>query len=236
MADVDILDHRTVRALLGNSEQRQHPWPNYHSLDFSKPLLRTWDANSGSKPDTVGQCMKSRAPRALLNTYEHRKQSLTIHVNHHVWTPTPYISFTDSPAAVENLIYMRAHRGTQTVTAINPRARREKGLPILELHDEMEYYGVEDPYHRNNQYYHNHYLCLWEVTEDEIVGHWTWSEIVQTKNWYNEIVLPAFQEHDAQTEPPATILGVDTAGNLLADPFTELSSKLCSSQRIGVHS
>lgn len=36
----------------------------------------------------------------------------------------------------------------------------------------MRYYGIPDLYAKLNEYYKNHYICLWEVTEAEVVGQW----------------------------------------------------------------
>jgi hypothetical protein len=123
--------------------------------------------------------MKSRAPRERLDTIESRKDSLTTHVDHGKWIPTPYISFTTSPTAVQELADMRAQRrGVQTLTIVDPNTRVRNGLPILDLAAEMDHCNIADPYGKSNQYYNDHYLCLWEVTEGEIVGHWQWDDLI----------------------------------------------------------
>jgi len=207
----DVLDQGVVRSLLNppeksifQSEECQHSWANCRHLTFEKPLLRAWDDMSGSQPDLVDNCMRSRAPRARLDTYNLRQDSLRVHVDHKRRESTPYISFTDSPDAIRDLINMRSkNRGKQTVTAINPKVRLAAGLPILDIATEMKHYGVEDPYNKNNQYYSHHYLCLWEVGKEEIVSHWAWEQLARNGNWYEEIVLPAFESHDQQKNPAA---------------------------------
>lgn len=47
--------------------------------------------------------MKSRAPRQRLDTQKSRKESLATHINHKIWEPTPYISFTTSPVTIQAL-------------------------------------------------------------------------------------------------------------------------------------
>ena len=32
-------------------------------------------------------------------------------------------------------------------------------------------YNILDPYRMSNKYYNGHYVCLWQVTEREIVSH-----------------------------------------------------------------
>ncbi|KAJ5960907.1 uncharacterized protein N7479_008057 [Penicillium vulpinum] len=56
-------------------------------------------------------------------------------------------------------------------------------------------HGVCNPYGQT-LYYRNHYLCLWEVTEAEVSRSWAWDDLKKKANWYKEIVLPAFKEHD----------------------------------------
>lgn len=37
-------------------------------------------------------------------------------------------------------------------------------LPVLHVADEMEHYGIADPYGKSNEYYKDHYVCLWDST------------------------------------------------------------------------
>lgn len=67
---------------------------------------------------------------------------------------------------------------------VNLNIRIDKGFPVLNMADEMRYYGVSDPYGRANKYYKNHYICLWEVTEEEVVGTWEWYDLLKTDCWY----------------------------------------------------
>lgn len=60
----------------------------------------------------------------------------------------------------------------------------------------MDYYEIPNPYGESNSYYTDHYICLWEVTDDETIGHWEWDDLSQNDRWYEEIILPAFIEHD----------------------------------------
>ncbi|KAH8797855.1 hypothetical protein F5884DRAFT_905854 [Xylogone sp. PMI_703] len=168
------------------TEYLRHSWSN----TFSKPFLRIWDYYSGSQPDNESR-MKSRAPRQLLDTWESRKNSLAIHINPKIWKPTPYITFTTSPAAAQEIADLRAsRRGSDPYN----------GLPILDLCAEMDHYGVEDPDGKSNQYYIDHYLCLWKVTGREIVGHWEWTDLVTNERWYPEIILHCIQRaHDIPT-------------------------------------
>ena len=74
-----------------------------------------------------------------------------------------------------------------------PRVRFELGLPILRYSEEVAYYGIESRYTRD--YWHNHYLCLWEVTPEEIVGIWYWNDLRQNPSWYENVIMPAAQQH-----------------------------------------
>ncbi len=155
------------------TEEKIHPWRPDRSQPFVMPFLGIWDHCSGSQPNEEN-CMMSRAPHQRLDTFESRKTSLTTHLNYKEWSPTPCISFTDSEAAVEDLAAMRSllrKRGNQTLIVIDPDTRLRNGLPVLDVVAEMEYYNIVDPYGKSNQYYNGHYICLWQVTEREIVGH-----------------------------------------------------------------
>ena len=92
-------------------------------------------------------------------------------------------------------------RGVQTLTVIDPAARLKNGLPILDVAAEMEHYCIPDPYNRGSKYYINHYVCLWEVTEEEIVDHYEWEELAKTTNWYEEVIIPAFRKSSGGKKP-----------------------------------
>lgn len=145
----------------------------------------------------------SRAPNKALDTAEVRRESLAIHLDHGEWTiPTPYISFTSSADALEELARKRdrkGNRGRQTLTVIDPSTRISNGLPTLDIAAEMEHYSITDPYCQGNRYYINHYVCVWEVTPDEIVDHWDWDELSDSVNWYEDIIMPEFNRFRRET-------------------------------------
>lgn len=201
MTEEQVLNGDAALSLLcqsGNpfTEDLQHSWSDNGFPPFDVPFLRIWDNKSGSQPGNEGR-MRSRAPRQRLDTRESRKNSLVIHINHRIWEPTPYISFTTSPEDIEKQANWRAsrQRGPQTLTVVDPNTRIADRLPILDVLAEMVHYGVKDPYGKSNQYYIHHYVCLWEVPEQEIIGHWEWNDLAPNENWYNDIILPAFREN-----------------------------------------
>ena len=188
--DRPALDANTVRRLLNPpkinpfSEEQRHPWSPGNSVPgainpFSstmlgvEPLLRVWDKYSGSQPED-NKTMSSRAAHQPLDTAEARKGSLSIHLDHGRWEATPYISFTRSHTALEALANSRSRRGRdpQTLTVIDPEVRIRSRLPLLDVSYEMQYYGIEDPYENSNLYYKDHFVCLWQVTTEEVVGSW----------------------------------------------------------------
>lgn len=140
--------------------------------------------------------MTSRDLQRRLDTYGSRKESLKIRINHSDWRPTPYISFTTSPMAAQKIANMRRlSRGPHTLIVVDSNARLKKWLPILDIAAEMKYYGIEDPYHKGGEYYTDHYACLWQVSEEEIVGEWQWNDLATQKDWYEGIIVPAFRQH-----------------------------------------
>ncbi|CAI7677821.1 unnamed protein product [Penicillium manginii] len=81
---------------------------------------------------------------------------------------------------------------------INPNVRIAKGLPMIKMESELRHYEVQDPYGKDYAYYKDEYLCLWEVTPDEIVKRWDWDDLVENENWYEDEILPAFEEQNDQ--------------------------------------
>ncbi|KAJ5403400.1 hypothetical protein N7509_003271 [Penicillium cosmopolitanum] len=79
---------------------------------------------------------------------------------------------------------------------INPNARIEKGLPMGNIEWEMLRYDVHNPYGNEDLYYNNSCLCKWEITPDQIVGHWDWATLVENPHWYEAEILPAFEDHN----------------------------------------
>ncbi|KAK6365167.1 hypothetical protein LTS17_011399 [Exophiala oligosperma] len=198
------------------TEEERHPWRGRRLGPFNRPLLRLLDRHSGSQPDENGR-MRSRARPERLDTFISRQTSLNIHIDHGNWTPTPHISFTDSPDEVERLASLRGrrHRGPFTLTVIDPDERIRKGLPVLNVGREMEEYNVRDPY--INVGYSHHYICLWEVTPGEVVGHWKWEAIVMNENWYEEIIIPAFSRAQ-QARAARNLLNLFDCLSLSNDP------------------
>jgi hypothetical protein len=193
MDEMIVLDYNTVTNLLKPTsksvfatEEELHPWRASCSRQVADPILRIWDHCSGSQPDAKKR-MTSREPRKRLDTSESRKASLSTHLDHKDWTPTPFISFTTSATALQELANLRAtrpHRAAQTLTVVDPNVRLAAGFPVLDVAAEMDHYDISDPYGRSNQYYKDHYVCLWQVSEREVVGQWSWSELITHGNWY----------------------------------------------------
>ena len=207
MAEENEVNRSKVLNLLGGVSgslsiaELLRPWRRSCDASFNFPLLRIWDHYSGSQPDDYGR-MNSRAPDERLDTDHLRRNTLTTHINHKVWTPTPYISFTSSREAIEGLAeWRKVKRGPQTLTVINPSIRLRKGLPILDLAAEMMYYNVSNPYGQQDKYCVDHYICLWQVTKEEIIGHWNWNELVESGDWYQKTVIPAFQRSNQTSIP-----------------------------------
>lgn len=95
----------------------------------------------------------------------------------------------------------------------------------------MQNYGIPDPYGRGNQYYINHHVCLWQVTEAEIVGHWPWTALEHDSNWYENIIMPAFREFKKIATQPRSAqpnIANPTAGTVddLLSNFKSLSRML----------
>lgn len=199
-------------------EEFRHPWSiNDRTLSWvgrgdygpffgsvpavSGPLMRVWDCMSGSQPDESYR-MLARAPYEHLRTYEARRETLETHINHRHWTPTPYISFSSDPERLGLLARIRnakGNRGSQSLVVIDPEVRRRCGLPFVGVAKEMQHYKIERPeHHRDADYSFGHYVCLWEVTPAEVVGHCAWDDIGDYNSWYKDIVIPAIRNFRAR--------------------------------------
>jgi hypothetical protein len=44
------------------------------------------------------------------------------------------------------------------------------------------------------EFYKGHYLCLWEITDDEIIGRLECEDLAMIDGWYGGIVLAAFRD------------------------------------------
>jgi hypothetical protein len=177
----------------------KHSWAEFSDAGcFQGPGLRVWDINSGSHPDQTGR-MQARLSRQRLDSRESRQKSLATHADYRKWEPTPYISFFSSASALKSFLARRQRpRYSRRLIVINPNVRIAKGLPMIKMESELRYYEVQDPYGKDYSYYKDEYLCLWEVTPDEIVERWDWDVLVENENWYEDEVLPAFKEHNDQ--------------------------------------
>lgn len=181
------------------TEEQRHPWTPGCLLPFERPLLRTWDKKSGSKPDRLTKRMAARAEQERLDTFISRKTFLQTHLDHKKWQVTPGISFTTSPSSLADLANYRMRnplRGPQELVVINPNVRLAKGLPIINAEYEMAYYQVSSPYASN--YWDDHYICLWTVTPHEVVNSWAWDDLMTRDSWYEQVVLPAFRRHSQE--------------------------------------
>lgn len=168
-----------------------------------------------------------------LDTLQNRRKSLAAHLDHKNWhIPGPFISFTTSQTRIEDLARMRLdRRGSQTLTVIDPRRRINNGLPVLDVEAEMEFYSIPNPYGKGNEYYIDHYVCLWEVTEDEIVGNWSWDDLKDDAGWYENIIMPAFRAFTEIPTPPSSVephitMPAPESMNDLLSNFKELSGML----------
>ncbi|EER25676.1 hypothetical protein CPC735_067760 [Coccidioides posadasii C735 delta SOWgp] len=193
---------QSALALLGGKmnpfcEEFEHSWAETSASTPVGPLLRVWDPWSGSQPAKSGR-MQARSPRKPLDLRESRKESLAIHADYKIWEPTPFISFTSSIEGLERLISKRhwPESTARTLTVVNPNARLAKGLPIVEMKSELEYYNIPDRYGCSYNYYRDEYLCLWEITPEEVVQHWNWDELCENPRWYEDEIQPAFNQHN----------------------------------------
>lgn len=193
------------------TEEHRHPWQVSQFQRFNRPLFVVWDHSIWTPPGEDGS-MRATGDRERLDTRESRMNILANHVNKKIGYPTPIISFTISAIEVQDFAHARLWekgRGSPIVTVINPNTRLKKGLPTLRLLDEMTAYGVPPPPWKKSEFYKHQYICLWEITKEEIVGHWKWEDLGRHFTWYQHIIMNAFRQHDGitiKTDPMAIFL------------------------------
>ncbi|EHL01481.1 putative Cholesterol 7-alpha-monooxygenase [Glarea lozoyensis 74030] len=92
---------------------------------------------------------------------------------------------------------------------VNPKARIAKGLPLLSMMEQLEFYKITpkcgDPniYGPDNWYRHE-YLAVFSVSPDEIAGTWCWEHVEKwiTKNrssfraWIEVVAAPVLKGHE----------------------------------------
>ncbi|KAE8371535.1 hypothetical protein BDV26DRAFT_286704 [Aspergillus bertholletiae] len=159
-------------------------------------IMHSWsftfsDRVSGSQPSESGKMLARRPP---------------IHANHRIWEPTPFISFTQSPQELQN--------------NVNWRKKKRGSIPVLNMVGEMHHYGVPDPYDKAYEYYENHYICIWEVTEEEVVRNWEWDDLLKTDRWYEQVILPAFKVHNDQYDADSEAFKMSTLRDALSETQT----------------
>ena len=114
IAEKYVLDDHTALSLSNpasktsfSTEEQQHLWHTDRFQTFEMSFLRIWDRCSGSQSDE-NKSMMARAPHQRLDTIESPKISLAKHLKSGDWTsPTPYISFANSSAAIQDLVNVR---------------------------------------------------------------------------------------------------------------------------------
>jgi hypothetical protein len=136
--------------------------------------------------------MLARDPTLRLDTFEIRKETLQSHLSPVNKGATPYISFLADPSKLEIEIQRKQVDGrSQRVTLVNPRARLRLHLPILRFADEFQHYKLYNP--TRSDFFSSHWICLWEVTPDEVVWTWDWDDLKGNPQGYEQIVLPALR-------------------------------------------
>lgn len=199
-----ILDKVRVHKLLQTNspdpsleENHVRSWSKYPGPTWPGPLLRAWNWDEwGCDQLDESKQMTARASGATLSTYESRKSALSKHADWWIYKDTPFISFVSSASSLETFLTRRFNDHAKKITVINPNVRIARGVPVINMEAEMKYYGVQDPYGNGYIYYKDEFLCLWEVSPDEIVGCWKWRDLDRDRDWYGNIVLPAFVEHN----------------------------------------
>ena len=210
------------KEVLSKEEEQEHSWmPTPELLTRTENrrglLLRAWDEMSECKinDNTVG--FLSGASWFPLGSAADRYEALKCHANWGSRVKTPFISTTTSIGEIEHVripafTKRQGEKGIKynsKLTIINAHARLAKGLPVLSMNAELDYYNVHTPYgdRRNykNSFYTHEYLLPFRVSIGEIVATWCWQDIEKTvrksrttvEKWFNTVAVPLYEEHEA---------------------------------------
>lgn len=148
--------------------------------------------------------MFARDPTMRLDTFEIRKETLQSHIDPTSKKATPYISFLTDPKKLEIEVQRKQDNGkTQRVTLVDPQARLRLRLPILRFADEFKHYKLYNP--TRTDVFSSHWICLWEVTPEEVVWTWDWDDLKGDPQWHQNTVLPALFKFQATGLRPGTV-------------------------------
>jgi hypothetical protein len=153
-----------------------------------------------------------------LDTFEGRAKLINNHVNFQEGEPSIFVSATSSVSnfAKNRIPYfvtrdkrvredIGSARSTVMIHIINGSARLDSGWPVLRMSEQIIRYKT---FLLPNSVFAPEYILPFRVSPEQIVGSWKWSEIVNYMEehectyvqWHNDVVLPAFEEHEKTRE------------------------------------
>ncbi|KAL4911008.1 hypothetical protein BDW74DRAFT_4882 [Aspergillus multicolor] len=104
---------------------------------------------------------------------------------------------SDSRDVSRQIILKKNRR--QMVTAVNPNVSRETGRHVLDVEAQARHYDLDGkPKGKDGAYtkYRGWYLYEDNIMPDELVGRWMWDDLVKNERWYEDVIMPAFKEHN----------------------------------------
>lgn len=210
-----------VRDCLRGSAERLRPW--FPSPDMALPndglLMRVTDEASKGKVEN-DQGGLSWGADSKFHTFEGRQYELTQHVNFRSNWKGPLISTSGCPLeffgqkpepwfpkVIDHYIARdrnKASRCTIKLHFINAPARLAAQWPILNFKAELDHYKVK-PSHGDFSYFQNEYILPFRIPVEQLVGTWLLSDVEEYMDehgcdrmkWYEDVVLPAYKEHEA---------------------------------------
>ncbi|EPE24917.1 hypothetical protein GLAREA_11498 [Glarea lozoyensis ATCC 20868] len=180
-------------------------------------LWRISDDSSCSKLRKASEGLISFKDEVRLDTPERRSHHIANHADYANRKQTPFISFSSDHNEIFNKRAPESKRKQEKkkiasvtkLVMVNPKARIAKGLPLLSMMEQLEFYKITpkcgDPniYGPDNWYRHE-YLAVFSVSPDEIAGTWCWEHVEKwiTKNrssfraWIEVVAAPVLKGHE----------------------------------------
>jgi hypothetical protein len=177
-------------------------------------LYRIYDDSSSGKLRKHSEGIISGLDTVSLDTPEARHHWIKAHSNWGNRLKTPLISWTRDhrditdtrvPASKKRQEKKKVESVTK-LTTMNARARIAKGLPLLSMKEQQEYYHVVHGYGfpklGEKDWYVEEFLALFTVSADEEVGTWCWEHVEKFMKdngfvgWIVEVAVPALEKHE----------------------------------------
>jgi hypothetical protein len=214
-----------VNARLRGEWETLHPWIITKTSQPELPpgglLMRVEDSKSMARI-YAEHGIVSQGSQLDLSTFKTRQYAIKNHLDWRNREPTVFISTTDDAAdfrsdRIDHMLKRDAKSSECSVKLIfiNGNARHAEGWLTLKATKAMQQYNVGTPGNRMAEWYLHEYILLFRVPPSQIVATYCWPVVVKYMSdnkcsyldWHNQVVVPAFKEHEAARNEGRSVRG-----------------------------